>query len=57
MIYNSMTILKNQIFDKSKYINPGKVELLKQFILEFNSFALTQKLSKVNDKINRLKRR
>lgn len=52
-----MTILKNQIFDKSKYINPGKVELLKQFILEFNSFALTQKLSKVNDKINRLKRR
>lgn len=52
-----MNILKEETFDKSKYINLAKAELLKQFILEFNSSALTQKLSKVNDKINRLKRR
>lgn len=52
-----MNILKDETVNKSKYINPSKVELLKKYILEFNSFALTQKLSKVNDKVNRLKRR
>lgn len=52
-----MNILKNETFDKSKYFNPVKAQLLKQFVLEFNSFSLGQKLSKINDKINKLKRR
>lgn len=52
-----MNILKNETFDKSKYMVPSKIDTLKRFVLDFNSFTLTQNLSKVNHKIDRLKRR